>query len=152
MVFAFCLGFIFTTAGGQDLRTVAAVRELNVEQTQRKIPVHLHGVITFFDERLFSRFLQDETAGIYLQFPGNMPVPALQAGQLVEVTGASSPGEYAPVVMVDSVRALGTAPLPAPSAVTYEQLASGVYADSQLIEITGIVRSASAGRGFAIYT
>jgi signal transduction histidine kinase len=137
-------GCFFTAPAGrasaQELRTVEAIRELSVAQTEQKIPVHLHGVITFFDDRLYSRFLQDDTAGIYLQFPTNVGPPPLVPGQLVDVTGTCSPGEYAPVIVVDNVTAAGSAPLPAPKVVTYEQLASGVE-DSQFIEITGIVRS-----------
>jgi signal transduction histidine kinase len=124
-----------------ELRTVEAIRELSVAQTEQKIPVRLHGVITFYDERLYSRFLQDDTAGIYIQFPTNVGPPPLVPGQVVDLTGTCSPGEYAPVVVVDKITAVGHAPLPAPKTVTYEQLASGVE-DSQFIEITGIVRTA----------
>ena len=141
----FCLAVLLLSMGEQayseELRTVEAIRELTVAQTEQKIPVHLHGVVTFFDEQLFSHFIQDDTAGIYLQFPTNVPPPPLVPGQSVEVTGVSSPGEYAPVVVVNQVKAVGQAPLPTAKAVTYEQLASGVE-DSQFIEITGIVRSA----------
>ncbi|HEX4349623.1 MAG TPA: ATP-binding protein, partial [Verrucomicrobiae bacterium] len=80
-------------------------------------------------------------AGIYLQFPANVGPPALTPGQLVEVNGTCSPGEYAPVVVVSQLRVVGDAPLPKPKGVTYEQLASGVE-DSQFVEITGIVRTA----------
>ena len=123
-----------------ELRTVAAIRGLTVEQTQQKLPVRLRGVITFFDESLFSRFIQDETAGIYLQFPANVGPPQLTPGQVVEVTGTGSPGEYAPVVVVDKVSVLGEMPLPTAKPVTYQELASGTE-DSQFVEITGIVRS-----------
>ncbi|HXC98261.1 MAG TPA: ATP-binding protein [Verrucomicrobiae bacterium] len=144
IVFAFLLGFLLPSFAGrtfaQELRTVEAIRELTVAQTRQKIPVHLQGVVTFYDERLYSRFIQDDTAGIYLQFPVNVGPPALVPGQLVDVTGTCSPGEYAPVVVVEHVQTVGKAPLPAPKTVSYEQLASGVE-DSQFIEISGIVRS-----------
>jgi signal transduction histidine kinase len=123
-----------------ELRTVAAIRGLTAEQTQEKLPVRLRGVVTFFDESLFSRFIQDETAGIYLQFPANVGPPQLAPGQVVEVTGTGSPGEYAPVVVVDTVKVVGEMPLPKAKPVTYQQLASGVD-DSQFVEISGIVRS-----------
>jgi signal transduction histidine kinase len=130
------------TAQGQseELRTVAAIRGLTAEQTQEKLPVRLRGVVTFFDESLFSRFIQDETAGIYLQFPANVGPPQLVPGQVVEVTGTGSPGEYAPVVVVDNMKIVGEMPLPKAKPVTYQQLASGVE-DSQFVEISGIVRS-----------
>ncbi|HWD93520.1 MAG TPA: ATP-binding protein [Verrucomicrobiae bacterium] len=143
-VFALCAACVLflQTARSQngELRTVAAIRGLTAEQTQLRLPVRLRGVVTFFDESLFSRFIQDETAGIYLQFPANVGPPQLVPGQVVEVTGTGSPGEYAPVVVVDSVKIVGEMPLPKAKPVTYQQLASGVE-DSQFVEISGIVRS-----------
>jgi PAS domain S-box-containing protein len=122
----------------EQLRTAAEVRGLTVEQAQRQLPVKLRGVVTFFDENLFSRFIQDETAGIYLRESTN--TPWLTPGQVVEVEGVTSPGEYAPIVEPEHVRVVGQAPLPTPRPVTYEELASGKE-DSQFVEIAGIVRS-----------
>jgi signal transduction histidine kinase len=124
----------------EELHTVAAIRGLTVEQTQKKLPVLLRGVVTFYDQSLFSRFIQDDTAGIYLQFPANVGPPGLLPGQVVEVSGTGSPGEYAPVVVVNKVTIVGEVPLPKAKPVTYEQLASGTE-DSQFVEIAGIVRS-----------
>ncbi|HEY2081259.1 MAG TPA: ATP-binding protein [Verrucomicrobiae bacterium] len=142
LTFCFVCVLVCRTARSQtnELRTVAAIRGLTAEQTQQKLPVRLRGVVTFFDESLFSRFIQDETAGIYLQFPANVGPPQLVPGQVVEVTGTGSPGEYAPVVVVDTVKVVGEMPLPKAKPVTYQQLASGVD-DSQFVEISGIVRS-----------
>ncbi len=125
-------------APAEELRTAAAVRNLTMEEAQQHRRVRLRGVVTFFDEYFFSRFIQDETAGIYLLDSG-LPVHFFP-GQLVEVEGTAEPGEYAPIVVPQSIRAIGEVPLPAPKPVTYEQLASGIE-DSQFIEITGIVRS-----------
>lgn len=122
----------------QELQTAAAVRALPLEQAQLHRPVKLRGVVTFFDERLFSRFIQDDTAGIYLFYSTN--TPQLRPGQWVEVEGTTSPGEYAPIVVPGAVRVLGNAAWPAAKPVTYEQLASGSE-DSQFVEIAGIVRS-----------
>lgn len=120
------------------MRTAAAVRGLTVEQAQQQRRVRLRGVVTFSDESLFSRFIQDDTAGIYLQYSSN--TPWLAPGQLVEVEGTSSPGEYAPIVVPERVRVVGNGELPVPKRVTYEQLASGKE-DSQFVEIAGVVRS-----------
>ena len=121
-----------------ELRTAAAVRQLTVEQARQQVPVRLRGVVTFFDESLYSRFIQDDTAGIYLQYSAS--TPSLVPGQIVEVDGVSSPGEYAPIVVPERVRVMDKGKLPTPSIVTFEQLASG-NEDSQYVEITGIVRS-----------
>ncbi|MDB6067605.1 MAG: Integral rane sensor signal transduction histidine kinase [Pedosphaera sp.] len=124
----------------EELRTVAAIRGLTVEQTHQKIAVRLRAVVTFFNEDLYSRFIQDDTAGIYLQFPTNFPSPPLAPGQVVEITGTANPGEYAPVVVPNQLRVVGEAAFPMPKLVTYDQLASGTE-DSQFVEIAGIVRS-----------
>src|SRR3954463_6172360 len=125
------------TLAAEELRTIAQVRALTVEQTRQKIPVRLHGVVTFFDESLFSHFIQDETAGIYLQFPTNNPLPMLAPGQQVEATGIASAGEYAPVVLVSEIKVTGEGQFPAAKPVSYEQLAGGSE-DSQWVEVSGI--------------
>lgn len=122
----------------EAVQTAAQVRGLTVEQAQRHDPVKLRGVVTFFDETLFSRFIHDETAGIYLRESTN--TPWLLPGQWVEVEGTTSPGEYAPIVVPEHVRILGEAPLPVAKPVTFDQLASGKE-DSQFVEVVGIIRS-----------
>jgi signal transduction histidine kinase len=122
----------------EELRTAASVRGLTIEQAQQHMPVKLRGVVTFFDENLYSRFIQDETAGIYLREFTN--TSGIKAGQLVEVEGVASPGEYAPIVEPRRITVLGEAPLPTPKTADYERLASGTE-DSQFVEIAGIVRS-----------
>jgi PAS domain S-box-containing protein len=119
------------------LTTAAEVRNLTVTQAARHYPVKLRGVVTFYNDALFSRFIQDETAGIYLN---ETNVPALTAGQLVEVDGFTSPGEYAPIIVPKRVQIIGVGTLPAPRPVTFDQLDSGKE-DSQFVEVAGIVRS-----------
>jgi len=142
--FAFAIYFVSNQdctkaqAPAEELRTAEAVRALNTEQAPKQMPVHLRAVVTFFNESLYSRFVQDDTAGIYLQ--ASTDTPQLFPGQVVEIEGVSNPGEYAPVILPIRVRVIGSAPLPAPKPVTYERLASG-REDSQFVEINGLVRS-----------
>jgi PAS domain S-box-containing protein len=124
-------------AGPEELRTAAQVRRMTAEQAARQVPVHLRGVVTHFDESLFSRFVQDQTAGIYLR---STNLPPLTAGQLIEVEGVTDPGEYAPVVVPTQVKVVGEAPLPAAKPVSIEQLVSG-QEDSQFVEVMGKVRA-----------
>lgn len=135
-----CLA-IFSVAGQPlpELHTVAEVRALTTEQAARQYPVRLRGVITFFNQSLYSRFVQDNTAGIYLGDYSN-PV-TLPPGQLVDVVGTTSPGEYAPIISPQTVTALGNGELPVAKSVEFEQLATG-QEDSQFVEVhDGIVRS-----------
>jgi hypothetical protein len=121
----------------EELRTADQVRRLTAEQAGRQVPVRLQGVVTFFDENLYSRFVQDQTAGIYLQ---SSNLPPLAAGQLIEVEGVTGPGEYAPVVMPTQVKVLGEGQFPIAKPVSIEQLVSG-QEDSQFVEVVGIVRA-----------
>jgi len=121
----------------EELRNAEQVRRLTPEEAGQRIPVRLRGVVTFYDEGLYSRFIQDSTAGIYLREMTNMP--ALTPGEEVEVEGVTSPGEYAPVVLPSSVKPIGKGTMPAPKPVSLEQLVSG-REDSQFVEVSGIVR------------
>ena len=128
--FAICLVSVPLRASAQaapadELHTAAAVRSLTVEEAQKHRQVRLRGVVTFFEENFYSRFIQDETAGIYLSGSG-VPAEHLYPGQLVEVTGTTEPGEYAPIVVPQNIRVIGKAPLPTPKPVTDVQLASGI--------------------------
>ena len=123
---------------GSVLTTVAAVRSLSAAEAGRHYPVKLHGVVSFYDETLFLRFIQDETAGIYLL--ANTNLPPLLSGQEVEVEGVTGPGEYAPVIMPTSVKVVGDGKMPAAEPVSVEQLVGG-HEDSQMVEFSGIIRS-----------
>jgi len=135
-----CLLLAFTVSAqpAREITSAEAVRRLSGSEAEARLPVRLRGVVTFFDETLFSRFIQDETAGIYLRDSTN--TPALRPGQWVEVVGAASSGEYAPIVEPERVQVLGEAQLPSARAVTFDELASGKE-DSQFVEVVGIVRS-----------
>lgn len=123
---------------GSVLRSADQVRRLTPEQAERHLEVQLKAVVTFSDERLYSRFVQDETAGIYISDITNGP--ALALGQLVEIEGRTGAGEYAPIVIPTSVKILGEGKMPAAKPVSSEELVSG-REDSQFVEVVGTVRS-----------
>ncbi len=134
-----CGGWLPLLAADEPLiTTVAEIRALSATDAAKHHPVKLRGVVTFYDDGLFSRFLQDETGGIYLQATNTL---ALQAGQMVEVEGVTSSGEFAPVVVAVSVKVTGEGKIPAAKPVSLERLLSGAE-DSQMVEITGNVRAA----------
>jgi hypothetical protein len=123
----------------QELLTATQVRSLTPQQAAQQLPVKLKGVVTFCDEGLNSRFVQDSTAGIYFR-DLNTNMLALTAGQMVEIEGVTSPGEYAPVIVPNSIKVVGEGNLPDAKPVTGQQLVSG-QEDSQLVQVSGIVRA-----------
>lgn len=133
------------------LTKAAQIRQLSPDQAARHYRVRLRGVLTFFDQSRFYRFLQDDTAGIYL-FPADvLNNPALATGELVEIEGETNPGEYAPTVTPTKVTMLGAGVFPAATPVTYEDLASG-REDSQFIAVQGIVRAVNRETATNYYT
>jgi hypothetical protein len=119
------------------ITTVEAVRELTPEQANRKLPVRLSGVVTFFFNGT-SFFVQDETAGIFVG--GGKVAPQLAPGDLVLIEGATGPGDYAPIVRPNNVQLVGHTNLPPARQVTFEDLMTG-REDSQWVELTGLIRA-----------
>lgn len=123
---------------GPVLTDANSIRCLSATEAARNLPVKIRGVVTFSDEILFSRFVQDETAGIYFGELTNLP--PLVAGQLIEIEGVTGAGEYVSVILPKSVTVIGEAKLPSKAAVSLEQLVSGQQ-DSQWVEFSGLVRA-----------
>lgn len=121
------------------LTTARQVHELSGEQATLRQPVHLHGVVTYCDEKFGQLFVQDDTGGIFIEIQGNYGFQ-IKTGQLLEIDGVSAPGGFAPDVVPGRIRRVGEAPLPTPRIVTYEQMAGG-QEDCNWVKFHGVVRS-----------
>ncbi len=126
------------------LTRVEQIRKLSADQANRRYPVRLRGVVTYFDRNRPNVFVQDETGGIWVQWPQNGP--ALRAGQRVLLRGVTGQPGFAPSVYDPDVKILGEAPLPVPRRVSFEQMASTAE-DARWVEIEGVVRSAQPDPG-----
>jgi PAS domain S-box-containing protein len=132
-------------SGNLPLLTEARqIRELSSEKATLGYPIQLRAVVTYADLSHVDLFVQDATAGIYVD-SNNLTLP-LRAGQYVEITGSAGPGDFAPAIANPRVRVLGQAPLPAPRKVSGEEFASGAQ-DSQFVEVKGIVVSTGESEG-----
>ena len=82
---------------------------LTTQESARSYPVHLHGVVTYYDPYLDTRrgtlFVNDSSGGIYVAVL-SLPAVPFQAGDLVEVIGVSAAGDFAPIVIASEVRLL----------------------------------------------
>ena len=121
------------------IRTVRQLLDLPKRESQRHYPVELRAVVTYFDAETRNLFVQDETAGVWV-YP-TFQETNLHAGDLLRIQGISD------AVNVSSVRPreiskLGTAPLPAPHAATYDRLVNGAE-DCQRVQTRGVIRSMS---------
>jgi signal transduction histidine kinase/CheY-like chemotaxis protein len=123
------------------LTSAAAIQALPPSEAAAGHPVKVRGVITVNDPAWSVLFLQDETSGIFVFTRGlEHPMPACRPGDIVEISGETGPGEFAPVIAAHELVITGHGPLPQPRMVPLHQLLSGRQ-DSQFVEIPAIVRT-----------
>jgi signal transduction histidine kinase len=126
------------------LTTTHSAHHLTIEESARAYPVHLRATVTYYDPYIDPRrpsfFVSDATGGIFVALEVT-PKVSLNAGELVEVTGVSGPGDYAPIVDHASARVIGKSSLPSVAPrVTFTHMLTGAE-DGQWVEVEGIVRS-----------
>jgi PAS domain S-box-containing protein len=129
------------TAGSMSTLThIQQIRGLTLEQAKRGYPVRIRAVVTYCHFADGDLFIQDSTAGVWVD-PKRFNLN-LRFGQLVEVEGTAGVGDFSPEIDKAQVRILGEAPLPVPRRVSGDELASGRQ-DSQWVEVEAVVRSAA---------
>jgi signal transduction histidine kinase len=134
------------------LASTRAVRELDRRTAAQGLPVTVKGVVTFASPRKDGSFIVDDGGtGVYvaandaaarglgkpeLDFTG-----PIEVGMLIEVTGVTAPGGFAPVVMPRRLRFLGTGPLPPVKRVGVVDLQTGRF-DCERVRVRGVVQHA----------
>ena len=131
-----------TVALPATLTNVDAIRRLTPEQAARSLPVRLVARVTYWDPAWKLLFVQDETAGIFVAGHSGTPAPA--PGDVVELTGVTNPGDFAPIVTARQVTVRGSRALPAPPRASSDELLTGQY-DGQWVEVGGVIRTMSRG-------
>jgi len=127
-----------SAAANEVLTNVAAILSLTHEQATQSLPISIAGVVTLAEPTwggLF--FVQDSTGGVFVN--NQNPRPAV--GDVVQVTGVSHAGAFAPDIYFPKWNKLGTAPLPEAKPVSVERLMSGAE-DGNRVEVSGVVRFA----------
>jgi signal transduction histidine kinase/CheY-like chemotaxis protein len=118
---------------------------LTIEQAKRNYPVQLSAVVTYYDPFVDPRrpvlFVSDSSGGIYIVLP-DMPAAPFETGDLIEITGVSAAGDYAPVVRATEAHVIGKShlPLTAPRESLTEMLTGAT--DGQWVEVEGVVLAA----------
>ncbi len=126
---------------GQEVEITRAsdVRVLSETEAKSHKAVRLRGVVTLPPNPRGSSFvIDDDSAAIYCEGAAEM-MDGLKRGDLVEVTGHSSMGGFAPFVVVDTMGVVGIGAIPQPIPVSFDQMLSGSFG-SRWVEVSGIVR------------
>jgi diguanylate cyclase (GGDEF)-like protein len=127
------------------LTTARAAHQLSIIEARRGYPVHLRAVVTYYDPFISPvhpvLLVHDGTGGVYVSLLTKPEAP-LHPGDLIEVTGQSGAGNFAPIVDYAHARVIGQAPLPdhAPR-VNLTDLLSGAQ-DGQWVEVEGVIHKA----------
>jgi PAS domain S-box-containing protein len=124
------------------LTTAEQIRELSPDRAVRRYPVRIRAVVTYCDPTNLDYYVQDSTAGIYVNEPqGKFH---FSAGTLLEIEGTTEEPDFAPQIGNPHYRVLGVANLPQPQKANLDSLRS-TREDSQWVEFEGIVHEASPG-------
>ncbi|MDF7823707.1 PA14 domain-containing protein [Pontiellaceae bacterium B12227] len=116
------------------LTTIDQIFELSLEESSRRYPVKVRGVITSPMEDN-GAVLQDSSRGIYVALGG--PVN-LQVGDYCEIEGTTGPYRFSPYIDATRVEVLGAASLPEPVEPSWDQLINGSL-HCNYVELEGVV-------------
>jgi hypothetical protein len=120
------------------IATARAILSLSPQAAENELPVSLpDAVVTSFDPEIRLIFVQDATAGVFLDSLAS-PV-TLRVGDRVAVEGVTGRGTRERVIAQARVQVLGRASLPPPLFLKPSQYRAGV-GDSQWVEVEGILR------------
>jgi PAS domain S-box len=121
------------------LRLTEQVLDLRPEEAAHGTPVKLTGVVTWSRNTTRYIYLQDTTGGLRVEIPsGDIPTSDLLFN-LVEITGVTTAGTFAPEVVADNIQRLGQTSVPVARPISLEQAMTGTDA-GQWVEMRGYLR------------
>ncbi len=121
------------------ITSIGRVHALTRAEAERGYPVHVRATVTYFDPVSPDLFVQDGTGGAWVVWKpgfGNV-IP----GDVLDLRGVTVQSDFAPDIADAHWTVLTHGPLPAPVAVDYQRMISGLE-DSRYVEAEGIVRQA----------
>jgi signal transduction histidine kinase/CheY-like chemotaxis protein len=124
---------------GRVLTSIAQVHALGAEEAARSIPVRVRATVTYVNPTTTVFFLQDETGGAFAVAPRIRDLQ-VAAGDLVDVTGVTGPGNFAPVIQRATATRVSAGSMPRPASASFDDLFSGKQ-DSAWVRTQGVVQS-----------
>ena len=118
------------------LTSADQIRQLKPEEAEKAYPVRLRGTITA-RQTMPEGIIQDFSSAVYVRF--SLPKgQQVSAGNYYELTGVTSPGNFAPVVVAREVTNLGPGQFPPPLHPDFAQMRGGSL-DCQWVELQGMI-------------
>ncbi|HVT73535.1 MAG TPA: ATP-binding protein [Lacunisphaera sp.] len=123
------------------LRLAEQVLQLTQEDAEKRLPVTLHGVVTYL--RAGECYLQDVSGGIIVRLPPGQPV--FFASEAV-IRGTTRRGRIHPAVEAQQVETRGMIETPPARRISLEQALTGAD-EGRLVEMNGYVRRVETNEG-----
>ena len=141
LILLLCAGAAALPAGeaGRALDSAAAVRSLSAAAAAEARPVRLRGQLVLVTSTGNAMVLLDRGEGIYVALQRTVD-RTYRLGDMIEVTGVSDAGDFAPIVRATQTTRLGDGDLPAPRPSSVAEINAGGL-DAAWIELRGIVRA-----------
>ena len=122
------------------LTSASAVHSMSNGEAARNYPVRLSNVcVLYYNPDIGNLFVNDSSGSVYVDVRGQRRL-ALHAGDLLEISGVSGAGGFAPVIRQPAIRLAGHRQLPPAPRVSLDYLLTG-QADTVWVELEGIVRA-----------
>ncbi|MBM3848117.1 MAG: hypothetical protein FJ405_17750, partial [Verrucomicrobia bacterium] len=121
------------------------IHRLSVEAAASKIPVKVEATVTFYAQAQYLMFLANESGYGYVMLHHHLHAyEELQAGDLIEVQGVTSPGGFLPMIIAPegsrlSIVRKGRAPLPEPEKATCGEIITDPDLDCHWLETEVLV-------------
>ena len=126
------------------ITTAKAAHGLSGAEARRGYPIHLRGVVTYFDKDTgtgwSALYVHDATGNIFIKFHAGA-FESVPIGSVLDVRGVSNLGGFAPIVDHPEAKVVGAGRLPAVAPmVSRTELAQKQF-EGQWVGIEGIVHS-----------
>ena len=122
-----------------DIVHLSELKRMSDREASARRRVAVRAVVTYFDPDWHLLFVQDDTAAAFV-YSESLEV-RLRPGDLVDVSGVSSPGDFAPVIAEPKVSFVGRSSLPTPFRADL-LVGNLAEADSKWCTFRGVVHTA----------
>jgi diguanylate cyclase (GGDEF)-like protein len=95
-----------------DIVRLSQLKRLSEAEASAHKRITVRAVVTYFDTDWHLLFVQDETAAAFVQIGDQEP--RLRTGDLIDISGVSRLGDFAPVIAQPKIGFVGKAQLPTP--------------------------------------
>jgi signal transduction histidine kinase/CheY-like chemotaxis protein len=130
---------------GRIITTVAEIHALSPEEAGRRVPVHVQATVTYINPATTVFFVQDQSGPTFVAAP-RIRESRVHAGDLVDVSGVTAPGQFAPIISDARAERVSSSSMPPPAPAAFDELFSGKM-DSAWVQTEGVVQSVETQRG-----